>query len=238
VGRDWVSLRLSRVFGGHGVPRGSGEPVVVVPGFLGSDRYLAEFRHWLKRIGYVPYYSRIGTNADCLDSLMSRLQETVQQARSETGMPVRLIGHSLGGTLARTLAAHDPEHIAQVITLGSPIQAVRVHPMLLVAADVVRRRARNSDGRPDTCYTVGCSCAFVSSASETPPASVARAAIYTKTDGVVEWRCCLEDDDTLNIEVKGTHAGLAFNPQVYRAVAELLAGVKDNGHPENSTAGR
>jgi len=55
------------------------------------------------------------------------------------------------------------------------------------------------------------------------PARVQRTAIYTQTDGVVEWRSCIEEDDRLNIRVDGTHAGLAFNPQVYRHVAELLA---------------
>jgi hypothetical protein len=58
------------------------------------------------------------------------------------------------------------------------------------------------------------------------PAAVAKAAIYTRADGVVDWRCCLEDEERANIEVRGTHVGLAFNAQVYRRVAELLAEVE------------
>jgi hypothetical protein len=58
------------------------------------------------------------------------------------------------------------------------------------------------------------------------PASVARTAIYTKADGVLDWRCCLEDEDEANIEVRGTHIGLAFNAQVYRKVAEALAAAR------------
>ena len=36
-------------------------------------------------------------------------------------------------------------------------------------------------------------------------------AIYTTTDGVVDWRCCINEDGT-DVEVPGTHVGLAFNP--------------------------
>ena len=64
IGLEWFSLRMSPVFWGVGVPRGQGEAVVVVPGFMGSDLYLREMYGWLKRIGYKPYYSGIGVNAD------------------------------------------------------------------------------------------------------------------------------------------------------------------------------
>ena len=54
---EWLVLHLSPVYYGFGVPRGHGEPVVVVPGFLGDDRYLTELYLWLRRIGYRPYFS-------------------------------------------------------------------------------------------------------------------------------------------------------------------------------------
>ena len=51
LGVDWLSLRVSSVHRGVGVPRGDGSPVVLVPGFMGSDRYLSDMRNWLSRIG-------------------------------------------------------------------------------------------------------------------------------------------------------------------------------------------
>ena len=38
-GVDWLALRLSQVYYGFGVPHGDGAPVIVIPGFLGSDTY-------------------------------------------------------------------------------------------------------------------------------------------------------------------------------------------------------
>jgi pimeloyl-ACP methyl ester carboxylesterase len=229
---DWLSLRVSPVYYGFGVPHGDGAPVVVIPGFLGSDNYLIEMYYWLRRIGYEPYYSRIGRNAECPDILRDRLFSTIDQAREETGRRVRLVGHSLGGLLARSAATERPEQIAQVITLAAPFRDIRVHPMVLAAAGFVRQRIRgqrNGDREVDRdCYTGSCSCPFATSLRADMPDQMVRSAIYTKTDGVVDWRSCIEEAEKHNIRVDGTHAGLAFNPQVFRQVARLLAEVQED----------
>ncbi len=225
-GVDWLALRLSPVYYGVGVPRGDGAPVIVIPGFLGSDNYLIELYYWLRRIGYRSYYSRIGRNAECPDVLTDRLFATMDQAYAETGRKVCLIGHSLGGLIARSAAARRPEQVEQVISLASPFQDIRVHPMILAAAGFVRGRIVRERGNGHVqrgCYTGGCTCEFADSVRRGMPEAVKRTAIYTKSDGVVDWRSCVEEDSKLNIEVQGTHSGLAFNPQVYRTVGKLLA---------------
>lgn len=230
VGVDWLSLRLSPVYYGIGVPRGDGAPVIIIPGFLGSDNYLIEMYYWLRRIGYKPYYSRIGQNSECPDVLNERLLATMNTAYEETGRKLHLVGHSLGGLLARSAAVQRPDQVAQVISLASPFRDIRVHPMILAAAGFVRERirSRSEKTRKPECYTGGCTCGFSTSLRAEPPKSVQRRAIYTETDGVVDWQSCIEDDPKLNIKVDGTHAGLAFNPQVYRHVARLLASAKNS----------
>jgi triacylglycerol lipase len=239
-GVDWASLRLSPVYYGFGVPRGDGSPVVVIPGFLGSDQYLMEMYGWLRRIGYRSYYSRIGRNAECPDLLLERLFATMDQAHEETGGKLRLIGHSLGGLLARSAAVDRPELVEQVICLGAPFNSIRVHPVILAAAGFVReqiqgqRREQRSARPKRECYTGTCTCRFATAARQEPPPSVQRAAIYTRTDGVVDWRSCVEVDTKLNTEVRGTHVGLAFNPEAYRKIGLLLAG-KANGKGTRSS---
>lgn len=229
-GVDWLALRASPVYYGIGVPRGDGAPVVIIPGFLGSDTYLTEMHNWLRRIDYKSYYSRIGRNAECPDILMERLFETMDFAHGKTGRKLHLIGHSLGGLLARSAAVQRPEQVAQVICLASPFRDIRVHPMVLAAAQLVRGRIHGRRDRPERvgrdCYTGECTCDFASAVRSDLPESVGHAAIYTTSDGVVDWRSCVEEDSRLNIRVNGTHTGLAFNPQVYRRVAELLAAAR------------
>lgn len=226
-GLDWLSLRLSPVYYGLGVPQGDGSPVILIPGFLGTDSYLMEMYNWLRRIGYQPYNSGIGRNADCLQIIMQQIFTTMDKAYEETGCRLRLVGHSLGGILARAAAVLRAEQVSQVITLASPYRSVRAHPFVIGVSDFIRnstikKRRENGEVLPG-CYTDQCSCETVETIRKgIPPDSVSRAAIYTKTDGVVDWKCCIEDDDSLNTEVLSTHTGLVFNPDSFRAIAERL----------------
>jgi triacylglycerol lipase len=226
-GLDWLSLRLSPVFNGQGVPRGDGSPVVLVPGFLTTDAYLVEMYFWLRRVGYDPHVSGIGVNAGCMDKLVDRLERTVEKVHADSGRPARIVGHSLGGFLARKLALRRPDIVSQIISLGSPIQALQAHPALMAAAQMIRNRAvHRREERPDSKPTNGiagdCDCA-VEHCVPLPPPSVHRAALYSHDDGVIDWRNCMEPEPHLNFEVGGTHVGLVFNPRVYRVIGELLA---------------
>ena len=225
-GLDWLALRLSPVYFGCGVPRGNGEPVVVVPGFLASDVSMVELHGWLGRMGYRAFFSNIGRNADCPNHIASVLLETVRSAYRETGQRVRIIGHSLGGMLARSVALDHPELVSLVISMGSPFQdSVRAHPAIIAAADSIRR-GRGQNGatniRP-SCFSGHCTCDFVKNMLAPGEYKVAHYAIYSRLDGVVDWESCIEDDPALNDEVNCTHIGMAFHPGVYRVLGQRLA---------------
>ena len=139
VGIEMVYLRVSPVYWGFGIPRGDGSAVVVIPAFLMTDLYLTEFRSWISRIGYKAYYSGIGMNAECPNLLIQhKLSQTIERAYKETGRKVHLVGHSLGGVIARATAAQLPDRIASVITMASPFRGVSVHHSVLRAAQLVR----------------------------------------------------------------------------------------------------
>ena len=221
---EWLSLRLSGVYYGYGIPHGDGGAVVLVPGFLTSDRYMTVMRRWLKRIGYRPYESGIGRNIRCPDLLVERLLLTIDQAYLETGRKVRLLGHSLGGSLARAAAARAPDKVEQVVTLGSPQAYAEMHPLIFTITRLVGEGERRRPTRPPECYTDSCTCEFARAAGEQLPPSVRGASLFTKSDGVVDWRCCLDRTGHPNIEVPGSHLGLVFNRHVYQEVARLFAG--------------
>jgi len=226
AGLDWLALHSSPVFYGLGAPRGDKSAVVVIPGFMGTDHYLYELYLWLRRIGYRPYFSRIGWNAECIEILVDRLSQTVEKAVKETGGKAHLIGHSLGGVLARSAAARHPELIASVITLGSPFRGIRSHPLVLEAANrvrarIIRRQPQPEHARPD-CYTGYCDCQAILDLQSAFPPGIRQTAVFTRTDGIVDWRVCVNDDPSSNFEVSGTHIGLVFNPSVYNLIAKRL----------------
>src|ERR1700690_4551104 len=136
IAAEILLLHATPVYYGFGVPRGDDSAVVIIPGFLGTDLYLTELHAWLARIGYRPYFSGIGINAECPNLLVQRhLNETIQRALSETGRRIHLIGHSLGGVIARSVAGQRPRDVASIITLASPIRGTATSRDVFHAAD-------------------------------------------------------------------------------------------------------
>ena len=225
-GAEILLLHAAPVYYGFGVPRGDGSGVVIIPGFLGTDLYLMELHAWLRRIGYQPYFSGIGINAECPNLLIQRhLNRTIDKALAETGRKVHLIGHSLGGVIARSVAGQRPKDVASVITMAAPIRGTVANKAVLRVADAVRLRILEEHGRgvlPD-CYTGRCTCNFLDSLRRNVPDSMLETAIYTRHDGVVDWRYCRTMNPDVDVEVPGTHIGMTFNPAAYAVVAERLA---------------
>jgi pimeloyl-ACP methyl ester carboxylesterase len=221
-----VLLHATPVYYGFGVPRGDDSGVVIIPGFLGTDLYLMELYAWLERIGYRPYFSGIGINAECPNLLIQRhLNQTIEKALAETGRKIHLIGHSLGGVIARSVAGQRPRDVASVITLAAPFRGTVTSRTVLHATEAIRQRILQEHGRrvlPD-CYTGRCTCNFIDSLRRKVPDSMVETAIYTRQDGIVDWRYCMTRNPEVDFEVPGTHIGMAFNPSAYAIVAERLA---------------
>ena len=223
---ELILLHAAPIYYGLGTPHGDGSGVVLIPGFLCPDHYLFPLRKWLGRIGYEAFFSGIRMNAECPNLLIQRcLNDTIEKALAKTGRRIHLIGHSLGGVIARSIAGQRPRDIASVITLGAPFRGTVAHSSILRAAETVRRRILKEHGTGvlPTCYTGHCTCDFVDSLQRTVPPSVLETAIYTADDGVVDWRHCKTDNPEADFQVSGTHIGLAFNSSVYTIIANRLA---------------
>jgi pimeloyl-ACP methyl ester carboxylesterase len=222
---EWAALRTSRVYAGSDVPRGHGEPVIVIPGFLGSVRTLRPLTGWLRRIGFSVYDPGFERNIACPDVLLERLNQRIASVAEAEGRQVTLIGHSLGGSLARAATVHGPEHVGHVITLGSPLRSVKVHALVVEIARLLarvapaRHHAHGSHPHDPTC-----ACELSDALAAPFPPTVPRTAIYTRNDGVVDWRTCVDGGDGVDVEVAGTHLGLVVNVAVYEAIARALTG--------------
>ena len=195
--------------------RGDGHPVLVLPGFLTSDLSTTMLRQYLSDRGYRALPWRLGTNTGSAD-LVVRLMRQFQRLAHAYDEPVTLIGQSLGGVFARELARRFPDRVRQVISLGSPFGAMSDGSTNAVVARLFRivsgdtpASLRAKVGQIDTVE---------------PPPGVPCTAIYSRTDGVVHWRSCVERKTALtqNIEIIGSHSGMAFHPAVYAIINDRL----------------
>lgn len=211
AGVDWWELHFSAAYAGVGVPRGSGEPVVLVPGLMARDESMLELKCWLERMGYDSRHSEIGRIAGCPEALAEQLSARVGEVFSRTNKPVTIIGHSLGGCLARRVAMMRPEQVRHIITLGSPVQGASVHPAILALRET-----------PSHC---GIKC-YRHLQAALPP-GISETCIFTKTDGVVDWRTCTRATRSRNVEVRSTHVGLVWNGQVFGEIGRTLAALPE-----------
>lgn len=234
---ELARLMVDPVYRGDGVPRGDGAPVVLIPGLFAGDGSLEVMANWLRRMGYDARGSGILANVDCSDRALDRLEHRVARVRVETGRQVALIGHSRGGHFSKALAHRHPDWISNVISMGAGLDApfdvsVPLKGVLTAARGVL---ARTSDRvERNGCFTEHCRCKFTADFTSEFPADVPFTAIYSKGDGVVWWEACRADWSE-NVEVTGSHVGLAFNRKVYRAVGETLA--RDTRQAEPTPAG-
>ena len=112
-----------------------------------------------------------------------------------------------------------------MITLGAPFRGTVAHRSILQAAEIVRRRilAKHAIDVLPECYTGHCTCDFLDSLRHAMPLSVTETAVYSESDGVVDWRYCKTDRADADFSVSGTHLGLVFNPSAYFVIAQRLA---------------
>jgi Palmitoyl protein thioesterase len=197
---------------------GDGHPVLVIPGFMGSDTSTVILRKFIKNLGYDVYDWGLGRNVgkiEYIELLLERLDEIHQK----TGKQISLVGWSLGGVFARQLAKERPDIIRQVITLGSPFAGL------------------TEPNNASWAYTLITGGQKVKEINEIflqnlpLPAPVPTTAIYSKEDGIVQWKTCMEKtEDKLhqNIQVHGSHIGLGANPSVLSIIADRLKFGKNN----------
>jgi pimeloyl-ACP methyl ester carboxylesterase len=193
-------------------PRGDGHPVLALPGFLASDLSMAPLRRYLKQLGYDTYAWKMGRNLGGIASRRDALKKLLTDIATTSGRKVSIVGWSLGGIYARDLALQIPDMVRSVITLGTPF-----------AGDV---RATNA-----TRLYEALSGESVDDNSELTKAiagdlPVPVTSIYSRTDGIVNWRTSLlrPSDTAENIEVRlASHIALGVNAAALWAVADRLA---------------
>ncbi len=197
-------------------PRGDGHPVLVLPGFTASDASTLPLRRFLDRLGYETLPWLAGTNTGSLE-VQSRIVLRFYRLVRTYRVPLTLIGQSLGGIFAREIARRFPDHVRSVVTLGSPFRVTDgqgTNPVVrrlferLSGLTVREMRSRVRGGRD------------LGAALPVPST-----AIYSRTDGVVSWQSCLERDAPLaeNVEIVGSHSGMAVNPAAIHVIADRLA---------------
>jgi triacylglycerol lipase len=221
---EFQALGRDPVIAGVGVPHGHDDPVLLIPGYLAGDPSLSTMTHWLRRLGYRTAKAGMRANVDCTTAAVRRLEERVEELVDRRGRPVSIVGQSRGGTFAIALARKRPDLVNGIVCLGSPLlDPLAVHP--LVRVNIAIMGLLGTLGLPglfsQSCISGDCCAALREQSSAALPDGPGFVSIYSRTDGIVDWRSCLHPDAE-HVEVRASHCGMGVNAEVYRAVAAAL----------------
>jgi pimeloyl-ACP methyl ester carboxylesterase len=183
----------------------------VLPGLLAGDLTTAPLRAFLRTLCYDARGWRLGVNAGPTPVLRERLAARLGYLFERHGRKVGLIGWSLGGIFARELARAHPDRVRQVITLATPFRDISAsHAARLVPIRPGGRPLREAHDLRDWLRR---------------PLPVPTTSVYSRSDGVVAWRSCLEEEGPgrENVEVACSHTGMGFHPATFAVIADRLS---------------
>lgn len=215
------------------LPQGDGQPVMTLPGFGGADGSTAMLRRYITRWGYDAHPWQLGRNMDPgsakdMSAVLDFMNEVVRavgnqlhKLKKKSGKKVSLVGWSLGGLYSRQLAAHYPDLVRQVITLGTPFG----DPRSTIIWPILQRLNNTPEPNPvDVGRWLGMA---------RVPIEVPLSVIWSKTDGFVHPSIACEDEGprTENIHVCSSHAGFGANPLAFYVLADRLAVPEDDWKP-------
>jgi pimeloyl-ACP methyl ester carboxylesterase len=207
------------------LPRGDGHHVLVFPGLGANDFTTAPLRRVLDHLGYVTHPWGQGFNFGPRHGVLDECSAKVRALFGKHRRPISLIGWSLGGLYAREVAKESPEHARCVITLGTPFTG---HP-----------RATNAWRFYEMLSGQNAHDAAVNARLHEPPA-VPTTSIYSRSDGIVAWRCSVNEPSPLaeNIEIHASHLGMGLNPLALWAIADRLAQKPGEWKPFDASGAR
>lgn len=215
------------------VPTRDLEPVILVPGFLAGDGSLALVAGALRATGVRTYRSMIHANVGCTQDAVRQLEGRLESVAARRESPVRLVGHSLGGMLARSVAAKRPDLVSGVVTLGSPMLAPGAHhPTLTATVELLVRlsRAGLQGLMAEDCVAGDCArTAFELCRAPLAP-HIDFTAVWSRRDGVVDHRACVPPE-ARSVEVTASHLGMVVDPRVIDLVVESVRGARRGATP-------
>lgn len=189
---------------------GQGQTVLLLPGFGTNTSSMSVIKRYLNKIGFKAQHWRAGFNHGDIGKLMPQVLDDIRELSQKTGGPIKLLGWSLGGYLAREAAREVQQSVSRIVTLGSPVvggpKYTAMKPLYdLRGTDVdsVEKSTLKRFENPIVCPIV---------------------ALYSKRDSIVSWQACIDrfSPNVEHIEVKATHMAMGISKEIIELLPYAL----------------
>jgi len=190
------------------LPRGKGQPVLVLPVLGRGDDHAAPTRAALEQLGYRVFGWGLGTNVGPTPGILAGLERRLLALHAEHGTVI-IAGFSLGGVFARLLAHLHPDKVTQVATVCSPFRDPLSSAFLPLRPFLRAWRTPNL-------------LELAHRAEQTLP--VPGTFIFSRNDGIVAWRSCIEPSQPKDcFEIPGVHVTIHRDADVLAILARRFA---------------
>src|SRR5919202_6976537 len=207
VGLEAAALMRHPIYRGDGVEHAGGQPVLLIPGFLAGDDSLGIMTRWVRRTGHYTRKAGIRSNVNCSEVAVERLEERLETMAETRGQKVAVVGQSRGGNFAKVLAVRRPDLVSGIVTLGSPqLDPLAVHPLVHAQVYVIGTLGTIGAQRffRHSCRWGDCCKDFWEDLESPLPDGVGYVSVYSRSDGIVDWRACL-DAGAEHVEIESSH---------------------------------
>jgi pimeloyl-ACP methyl ester carboxylesterase len=183
---------------------------MVFRGLGASDQSTRPLRRMLRLLGHDAHGWQQGRNLGPRPGVLEVALAGVRALAERRGRRVSLVGWSLGGVYARELAKRAPDAVRCVVTLGTPFSGSPRATNAWRFYEFLNGRAERAPIGFDALR-------------EPPP--VPTTSIFSRSDGIVAWQCCVERPGPMaeNVVVPASHLGIGFHPLALHALADRLA---------------
>jgi pimeloyl-ACP methyl ester carboxylesterase len=197
---------------------------------------------WLRHTGHRTKSAGIRFNVDCSGRALAHLEERLEGLAESSGQRVAIVGQSRGGTFARAIAVRRPDLVSGIVCLGSPV----LDPLavnLVTRTGIFLVGALGTLGAPGffghRCRNGDCCETFWATVRAPFPANVGYLSIYSRSDGVIDYRACL-DPAARRVAIDSSHIGMSVHAEAYRRIAGALAAFRraDAQRPEPAPVDR
>lgn len=214
LGETRTPLEMAKLAAGWAfLPRrnvGNGQPILLLPGFGTHSASMAAVKKYLEGLGYKPTYWSSGFNNGDVRKLLPDVIADIEKLSKQHDGPIKLLGWSLGGYLAREAAREVQQHVSRIVTMGSPViggpkytATGRFYEMRGVDLDSIEDKALKRYERPIVCPIIS---------------------IYSKNDSIVSWQACIDrfSPNVEHIEVKTPHLAMGVSKEIMEILPYAL----------------
>ena len=189
---------------------GQGQTVLLMPGFGASSSSMTFIKRYLDSLGYKAVHWSAGFNHGEVGKLMPQVIADIKNLSDEAQAPIKLLGWSLGGYLAREAAREVQQNVSRIVTIGSPVIGGPKYTAVKPLYDIRGLDVESIENSTLKRFEHPIVCPIV--------------ALYCKKDSIVSWQACIDrfSPNVEHIEIETPHLAMGVSKEVMNLLPYAL----------------